>query len=95
MSSIEQRWEYFSQVLRRFGYQPCLLQLDVAVTCQLVAALQLALRHPSIEPNGQMEVREFVRDTIAQLDELDAAFGNWLNLGNDPENDMFGGRPRG
>ena len=65
------------------------LHMDVEVISSLVAALQLALRHPRNTGRTAGTVRAAV-DSIIQRVEADGypALATLLRLGNDPENDV-------
>jgi hypothetical protein len=73
--------------MQRVGNDPVVIESTVVHMSAIIAALQLALRHPLFPPESQELVERFVQGFLAQVRTKDLVIAQVLERGNDPEGD--------
>lgn len=77
------------EALTRLAGKPILLSLDAVFVFQLVALLQLALRHPDVKPGSPSAkaAREFIDDFHARVKDREPLVAELVERGNHTEFD--------
>jgi hypothetical protein len=74
--------------LQRVGDDPVVLETRVIEMTVIIAALQLALRHPLFPQDSTAVVAPFVQHVIEQMRAKDLVIAEVLERGNDPQHDV-------
>lgn len=78
-------------------YEAALVRLETTLPemCMVIAALQLAMRHPRFTGASRQHVAAFVQGFIDQVKTLDLVIAQVLERGNDPHHDVPARRRKG
>ena len=83
MSSDPLSAQYIA-AMQRVGDDPVVIESTVVHMSAIIAALQLALRHPLFPKASQALVERFVQGFLAQVRTKDLVIAQVLERGNDP-----------
>ena len=78
----------YEAAMRRIGHDPVVLETKVIGMTVIVAALQLALRHPLFPKQSKAVIEPFIASFIAQMRTKDLVIAEVLERGNDPHHDV-------
>jgi hypothetical protein len=70
--------------MERVGNDPVIIESTIVHMTAIVAALQLALRHPLFPPESQDLVERFVKGFLAQVRTKDPVIAQVLERGTEP-----------
>lgn len=77
----------YEAAMMRLKEHPVHLETNLPTMTAVIAALQLALRHPLFPTESKRVVTNVVHDFIAQVKTLDLVIAQVLERGNDPHHD--------
>jgi hypothetical protein len=78
----------YQAAMQRVGEDPVVLETHVLEMTVIIAALQLALRHPLFPQHSKAVVEPFVQGFIDQLRQKDLVIAQVLERGSDPHHDV-------
>ena len=78
----------YEAAMKLFGPDPVVLETTVLAMTVIVAALQLALRHPLFPQESTKVIAPFVARFIEQMRAKDLVIAQVLERGNDPPHDV-------
>lgn len=64
------------------------LELSFEIAVQIIASLQLTLRHPQLPPECRKTMRQLVDNWIGTLEDACPEIGPLLRVGDDPAGDI-------
>jgi hypothetical protein len=85
----------YEAAMVRLQDHPVRLECTLPEMSVIIAALQLALRHPLFPRASRTQVTAFVQGFIAQVKTLDLVIAQVLERGNDPHHDVPARRRKG
>jgi hypothetical protein len=85
----------YEAAMVRLKDHPVRLECTLPEICVIVAALQMALRHPMFPRESKRFVTAFVQGFIDQVRTLDLVIAQVMERGNDPHHDVPARRRKG
>jgi hypothetical protein len=85
--SADPLYAQYVAAMQRVGNDPVVIESTVVHLSAIIAALQLALRHPLFPKASQGLVERFVQGCLAQVRTKDLVLAQVLERGNDPHYD--------
>lgn len=86
--SADPLYHQYEAAMVRLKDHPVRLETTLPDMCMVIAALQLALRHPHFTGASRKHVEAFVSGFIDQVKTLDLVIAKVLERGNDPHHDV-------
>lgn len=92
--SADPLYHQYEAAMVRLKEHPVHLETNLPTMTAVIAALQLALRHPLFPLESKRVVTDVVHGFIAQVKTLDLVIAQVLERGNDPHHDRPARRRR-